>query len=112
MRDCCLPGIALTSHANGLVVFLCLPPGRTGCQAYVAIHCRLRGDLLSRFADAGHGRSLCVTSSSALLLVSNVVLCLRSPLGISRLSIYLAEQWKNDPRNPYVAQIKKEEEHH
>lgn len=26
--------------------------------------------------------------------------------------ISLAEQWKNDPRNPYVAQIKKEEAHH
>ncbi|EIM89562.1 uncharacterized protein STEHIDRAFT_51229 [Stereum hirsutum FP-91666 SS1] len=23
-----------------------------------------------------------------------------------------SEQWKNDPRNPYVAQIKKEEAHH
>lgn len=53
------------------------PPRRTGRQAYVAIHRCLRGDLLSRFADAGHGRSLCVTSSSVLYTLSNMVLCLR-----------------------------------
>lgn len=38
-----------------------------------------------------------------------LVLCLRFSY---RLLVSLAEQWKNDPRNPYVAQIKKEEAHH